>query len=188
MLTVNAAIFRCCYIFVILRYASAQYAINSALYNQTRQAYSDALTNFLENAPKLEDIYYPAKYRLPTDFYIYSSAARSRKYTQNVIFDPCRQYGYACCNDTFGTPEYDSPETYTSEGEDVPRHKPLRDDGSEMLLETSRRPDDELYFEPKCKGATGVKIKNPSVHVFEKISRIWALFGIHLYLTVRRAR
>jgi hypothetical protein len=27
-------------------------------------------------------------------------------HVQNVIFDPCRQHGHACCDDTFGTPEF----------------------------------------------------------------------------------
>lgn len=129
----------------------AQYATGSALYNETRDALAAALNTALQNAPLLEDIYYPAKYRLPTDFYV--AGAGDGLYTQNVIFDPCRQYGFACCNDTYGTPEFVSADAQLLQGEDVPRHRPLRDDGSIMTQETSRRPDDELYHAPACTGA-----------------------------------
>ena len=129
----------------------AQFTLNSALYNESVHARTQELTQLLQNAPRLEDIYYPAKYRLPTDFYVLSEAGG--RYVQNVIFDPCRQYGFACCNDTFGTPEYQSRGTYLPEGEDIPRHRPLRDDGSEMAQEISRRPDDELVHDAVCTGA-----------------------------------
>lgn len=50
----------------------------------------------LQNHPDVEDIYYPNKYRLPTDFYVYKPPNRQREYTQNVIFDPCRLVIFEC--------------------------------------------------------------------------------------------
>jgi hypothetical protein len=158
-----------------MRPAGAQFPRDSALYNQSLGAARDGLTTALRNAPLLEDVYYPTKYRLPTDFYVGSSAAASGAYVQNVVFDPCRQWGAGCCNDTFGSPEFVATVAApgavasaagvgqaalaggggSSAGEELPRAGALRDDGSPLATEASRRPDDELRVDPRCTGEGG---------------------------------
>ncbi len=128
----------------------AQHVPGSALYNASAARQAAALSAQLRHAPVLEDVFYPAKYRLPTDFYV--ASAHGGAYTQNVIFDPCRQYGPGCCDDTFGTPEFASPDAALPEDEDAPRARSLRADGSELPQESSRRPDDELHWQPACAG------------------------------------
>jgi hypothetical protein len=124
--------------------AAAQYVANSVLYNESL-AFADAeLTAELENAPGLDVLYYPSKYELPINYYADNTAAT--EYTQNVIFDPCRYYGYACCNDTYGTPEFMSAPA--ADGTQTP----LAADGSALDPTTSRRPANELYIDEDCDG------------------------------------
>ena len=71
------------------------------------------------------------------------------QYTQNVIFDPCRFYSFACCNDTYGTPEFLSP------GADGKTSVLVSADGTPIDTRVSRRPDDEIVLDETC---TGVKL------------------------------
>jgi hypothetical protein len=58
--------------------------------------------------PGLVALYWPGKYLLPRRQYEFAPPDPA-EYTMNVIFDPCRGYLFDCCNDTFGTPEYEVP-------------------------------------------------------------------------------
>jgi hypothetical protein len=130
----------------------AQYITNSFLFNQTLGAGNALLTAQLRDHPDLETLFYPNKYVLPRDFYSFSPPQREIEYTQNVLFDPCRGYEYNCCFDTFGTPEYLRVESNASLPLTYGTRKLLYDDGSEMNLEISRRPDDELFIDESCEG------------------------------------
>jgi hypothetical protein len=60
-------------------------------------------TSATQADPALVARFWPSKYLLPRRQYEYAPPA----YAINVIFDPCRGYAFNCCNDTFGTPEYE---------------------------------------------------------------------------------
>ncbi len=70
-------------------------------------------------------------------------------YYVNIIFDPCREYGYNCCNDTYGAPEFrvldDNPESPT-----LGNWMFFDQDGSRPPTETSRWPDDSTEYNPRC--------------------------------------
>lgn len=66
-------------------------------------------------------------------------------YTQNVIFDPCRDQEYDCCKDTYGTPEF---RRILPDGTDLR----LRAGGEQLPLESSRLPTDSLEIDELCTG------------------------------------
>lgn len=131
--------------------ARAQYLRNTALFNQTLAAGDATLVALLQNAPGLEDVFFPDKYRLPTDFYVYAPPDRAAEYTQNVIFQPCRQYDYACCSDTFGTPEYATTIANASRADYGTTYLTL-DGGVAMDPAISRRPDAAYFIDETCTG------------------------------------
>lgn len=103
---------------------------------------ADELRTQLQNHPDLEDIFYPRKYDIPTEFYAFRPPT---DYTQNVIFDPCRSQSFNCCSDTYGTPEF---RQIQSDGTDVRR----RASGVRLPLESSRLPTDALVVDELCTG------------------------------------
>ena len=133
------------------RLSSAQYAMNTVLYNQTLATGNLVLTGQVTDNMYLEDIYYPNKYILPTDFYTYKAPNRDKEYTQNVIFNPCEGYSHDCCSDTYGTPEYLSVNSDPKSINYGIRRQRL-DDGSTLLQAVSRLPDDQLYIDDSCQG------------------------------------
>lgn len=135
----------------VVRPTHGQYIIGSYLYNQTYAEGNSLLTAQLRDHPDLENIFYPNKYRLPRDFYVYQPPNRDTEYTQNVILNPCSNYEYDCCFDTYGTPEYSYVENNASLATYGTRST-LNDDGDVMDIDTSRRPDDELFIDESCEG------------------------------------
>ena len=129
----------------------SQFIKGSYLYNQTYAEGNALLTAQLRDHPDLENIFYPNKYRLPRDFYVYQPPNRDTEYTQNVILNPCQNYEYDCCFDTYGTPEYLYIESNASLSNYGTRAT-LTDDGEVMDIDTSRRPDDELFIDESCEG------------------------------------
>lgn len=99
----------------------------------------------------LDYIYYPNKYIHPTDFYIYDPPNRKNEFTQNVIFDPCREYEFDCCNDTYGTPEFEYVNADPT-AQDYNVIRTVYDDLTPVPQAASRRPTDELYVDPSCTG------------------------------------
>ena len=98
---------------------SSQYPQGGGLYNQALQKSNANLDFVLKNHPDLEDIFLPAKYLIPTNFYRLETTT---EYLMNVIFDPCRGHAYNCCSDTYGTPEWrvvDSVNTSATYGTDL---------------------------------------------------------------------
>ncbi|RYE84790.1 MAG: hypothetical protein EOO65_01650 [Methanosarcinales archaeon] len=88
-------------------FVGGQFVANSELFEQQVGEVNAELQNYLQNLRGLEDSYFPNKYDIPTDYYIFRPPDRRTEFTQNVIFDPCRGHEYHCCNDTFGSPEYE---------------------------------------------------------------------------------
>ncbi|KAA0146079.1 hypothetical protein FNF29_08267 [Cafeteria roenbergensis] len=79
------------------------------------------LDTFLKQHPDLVDIFYPKRFSLPTEFY---QLEPPTDYTIGVIFDPCRDSVFNCCNDTAAAPEFHAfdkdPESSTY-GQVLPR-------------------------------------------------------------------
>ena len=142
---------------LLLRGAPAQFPAGSTRYNESRDAAAAALTASLDAL----DVQYPAGPRPwpRTDAYVVAAPPAGRAYVQNVIFDPCRQHGHACCNDTYGTPEFTRAAAAAAalgggdDGEQVRRWPAVRADGSPLADDVSRRPDDELVYDAACEGA-----------------------------------
>lgn len=67
--------------------SSSQFPQGSGLYNQALQSGDAELDFVLENAPDLEDTFFPLKYSIPINYYVNVS---TKDYVMNVIFDPCR--------------------------------------------------------------------------------------------------
>ena len=129
--------------------AAQQFAVGSAQYNESLAASRANVTVGLELAPGLEEVYFPQLLAPPTSNYVPATAASAAAYTQNVIFDPCRGYAFACCNDTYGTPEYAAYNTRVGD----PAYGTLgyfSADGSPLDKSKSRRPDDELFIDEAC--------------------------------------
>lgn len=63
-----------------------------------------------------------------------------------MVFDPCRDQDYNCCNDTYGTPEF---RRILSDGTDLR----LRAGGEQLPDESSRIPTDSLVIDELCTGA-----------------------------------
>lgn len=135
----------------LLPHAVGQYIQGSFLFNQTIGQGNRNLTARLQDNADLSQTFYPNKYRLPTDFYVFQPPDRNFEYTQNVIFDPCRGYEHNCCFDTYGVPEYLQVEGNSSLPSYGTRTLQL-DDGTPMDSEISRRPDDELFIDESCEG------------------------------------
>jgi hypothetical protein len=125
--------------------AAGQYVSNSLLFNISITAAREALSAELKHHPDLLDLYYPGEYRLPTDYYVFQPPNRVTEYTQNVIFDPCRGYDHDCCSDTYGTPEFQVINTDPADIGYASR-KLVDAAGTNIDVEISRRPDDELYI------------------------------------------
>jgi hypothetical protein len=135
-----------------LERAAAQYADGTTLFTETMGLANAVLNTSITNLPDLEMIFYPNKYRLPTDYYTFLPPDRAADYTQNVIFNPCQGYEYNCCSDTYGTPEYlivDSDPASPGYGT---RQQQL-DDSSTLDPTASRLPDDEFFVDNSCTGA-----------------------------------
>ena len=101
--------------------------------------------------PEVESFYFPAKYQQPLDNYFLVEPNRATDYTQNVIFDPCRGQAFNCCNDTFGTPEWElvSADPAASDyGERVRAYA----DGTRIPPGASRRPAEQLVLDASCEG------------------------------------
>ena len=114
------------------------------MFNESLAAADATLTAELEALPALSGVFTQAASGAAlAGAYIAPDATTAGQFTQNVIFDPCRYYGFACCNDTFGTPEFLTPAGL------------LAADGSPLDPETSRRPDDEIVIDEQCTGACG---------------------------------
>jgi hypothetical protein len=63
-------------------------------------------TSITQADPALIAQFWPTKYLLPRRQYEYAPPDPAA-YSMNVIFDPCRGYPFDCCNDTFGSPEFE---------------------------------------------------------------------------------
>ena len=139
------------------RPALAQYAQGTNLFVQTQDAATGLLKAQLQDSADLENVYYPNKYLLPTDYYSFLPPDRVAQYTQNVIFNPCQGYEYNCCFDTYGTPEYQVVDgsAVLPNGNANPNYglrTSVLDDGSIIDPTTSRLPDDEFFIDNSCTG------------------------------------
>ena len=70
-------------------------------------------------------------------------------YYVNAIFDPCREYGFNCCNDTFGAPEFRSLDN-NPDSPTLGNWMIYSQDGTKPATETSRWPDDSTEYNPRC--------------------------------------
>jgi len=129
---------------------AAQYAKNTALFNETFTEAVEDMVLALENAPDLVGKYFPEKYLLPRDYYELDPSDPANGYTQNVLFDPCRYHAFDCCSDTYGTKEFSriAPATATSESF---RYE-VREDGSALLHDSSRSVEQDVYVNEACVG------------------------------------
>ena len=169
---------------LLARPARAQYAQGTMLFVQTEAASTGLLQAQLQDSADLENVYYPNKYLLPTDYYSFLPPDRLSQYTQNVIFNPCQGYEFNCCFDTFGTPEYQrvDSEPYLASGQLNPNYgarSSVLDDGSIIDPTTSRLPDDEFFIDNSC---TDVNMPYPRTDCvmsrvarrpFSKLPRCW---------------
>lgn len=110
-----------------------------------------SLVEQLENAPGLEDVYFPRKYSLPTDYYVFQPPDRELNYTQDVIFAPCQGYEYNCCNNTYGLPQFESVDAATESA--AAQTLLLNADGSVLSNEYSRKPTFGLVMNEQCTDA-----------------------------------
>ena len=99
--------------------------------------------------PALIQRYWPALYQLPAAAYTYAPPDPSL-YTMNVIFDPCRGYGFNCCSDTYGTPEYQgpTPDPLSTTGE--PKY--FWASGAPLPVAAQRTPRNQLIIDDTCLG------------------------------------
>jgi hypothetical protein len=109
------------------------------------------LTEFVENLPAVDVIYNPSKNILSSDEYVLNEPDRVNDYTQNVIFDPCRDYAFNCCSDTYGTPEFVQ---YNNDSTSANYGSPEARDAEKNVIDASqsRRIDDEIYMDETCTG------------------------------------
>lgn len=108
------------------------------------------ITNYPEQ-PEIESKYHPNKYQLPLDDYAWAPPSPD-EFSVNVIFDPCRGYGFDCCNNTFGTPEW---EVIVADPEAVApfeygKRTIVYSDGTEVPKGVSRFPPSTLRIDETC--------------------------------------
>lgn len=133
----------------------AQFPEGGGLYKQEVGVLEASLDTKLQNHPDLEDLYFPKKYLIPTDFY---RLEPTTTYSQNVIFDPCRGHKFDCCKDVYGTPEFRS---FNDDGSITLR----KDNGALLDPSTSRQASDELEIDENCKRQNDPDVRCASVRM-----------------------
>ena len=131
-----------------------QFPLGSGTYAEL-SSYAAADVNYTtvtQGDPLLISTYHPDMYLLPRSFYVLSP---TDLITQNVIFDPCRGQPYNCCQDTFGTPEYERVDAAPLLPSGAPNpaygtYSYLYADGSPTPTNARRRPRDQLVIDPTC--------------------------------------
>ena len=132
-------------VLLLPRRADGQFPAGSPLADRLA-AFAVADLNYsvvTQGDPALVTRHHPDLYLLPRSFY---TLAPSTLFTQNVIFDPCRGQPANCCNNTFGTPEFERFDAASG------ARAHAYADGSPAPASALRRPRDQLLIDPTCTG------------------------------------
>jgi hypothetical protein len=136
----------------LLGSAGGQFPVTSPTYMEL-SSYAVADLNYTivtQADPVLVARHHPDLYLLPTSFYVLTPPSPGT-FTQNVLFDPCRDQPFSCCQDTFGTPEFELVAGEPSSAAYGARQY-LYADGSPTPLNARRRPQDQLVVDATCTG------------------------------------
>eukprot|EP01029_Cantina_marsupialis_P023060 TRINITY_DN5694_c0_g1_i1.p1 TRINITY_DN5694_c0_g1~~TRINITY_DN5694_c0_g1_i1.p1 ORF type:complete len:337 (-),score=45.82 TRINITY_DN5694_c0_g1_i1:163-1173(-) len=125
----------------IIHLVAAQWAYGTPKWQQEYEKNLAAALEILQNHEDLENTYYPNKYDEDIDQYEFSYPT---DYFIELLVDPCKDQANNCCDDTYGSPQYE-----TIIDDEIVE---IDAQGNVLLDDESRRADDLLIMDSTCKG------------------------------------